>query len=365
MSKDIMAAVAHSVREPYSMENLQLGDLRSDEIFIKIQASGICHTDFIAESLVPLPAVFGHEACGIVEEIGAAVKDFKIGDRVVVSYPQCGVCSGCISGKPYLCDEHMPLAFSGTRLDGSRTTASDFDRYSLSFFQQSSFASHAIVQSRNLVKILSDEPSEIVAAIPCGVQTGAGSVINTFNAGPTDSIAVFGVGAVGLSAVIAANIAGLKPIVAIDVVESRLELAKDLGAHFAFNANDPDLIQRIKDCSNKGVRYSLETSGNEQALEAAIASLQTGGTCGMVISPHFGQKYPFSPTEVFKGAKTLCGIIQGSSIPSVFLPKILQWHREGRFPLEPLISLYPFENINQAAADAKTGKAIKAILTMS
>lgn len=364
MKRDICVAVSHSSGEPYTLEKIKLGDLRDDELLVRVEASGICHTDFIAEKLVPLPAVFGHEACGTVEEIGSSVKGLRPGDRVVVSYPSCGVCSGCIVGKPYLCDEHMSLAFSGLRRDGSRTTTEEFSSISTSFFQQSSFASHAIVQSRNVVKVSSEVASVILAAIPCGVQTGAGSVLNSFAAGPGDSIAVFGAGTVGLSAVMAAHIAGLFPIICVDVVQSRLDLALELGAHLAFHANDPDLMKKIISSSRNGISYSLETSGNEKSLEVAIECLRTGGQCGMVISPHFGQKYPFSPTSIFKGAKVLKGIIQGSSVPADFLPKILDWYEAGRLPLEKIIKTYSFVDINAAALDVKSGHTVKAVLTM-
>lgn len=365
MSREIIAAVCREPGSQYSLERLHLGQLNHDEVYIKILASGICHTDFIAEHLVPLPAVFGHEGCGIIQEVGQSVTNFKVGERVVISYPHCGSCSGCSAGKLHLCDEHMSLAFKGTRLDGSNTTAIESAEVRTSFFQQSSFATHCIVNSRYIVKITSDEPNEIIASIPCGVQTGAGSVINTFNAGPLDSIAVFGVGAVGLSAVIAANISGVGTIIAIDIDVGRLNLALDLGAHYSFNANDPDLLKKINSCSRGGVTYSLETSGNDRALESAIACLQTGGKCGMVISPNFGQKYPFSPTDVFKGAKSLFGIIQGSAIPRIFLPKILSWYEQGKFPLDRLIKTYPFTEINRAAKATKDGETIKAILTMN
>ena len=363
-TKDIYAAVLHQRNAPYAIQRIEFGNLEPDELLIENIASGICHTDFIAENLVPLPAVFGHEGYGSVVEVGASVTGLQKGDRVIISYPMCGCCNGCMSGQPFLCDHHMDLAFKGSRLNGTSTTTSAYKTISTSFFQQSSFATHSVVQAKNVVKVNCDLPAETLAAIPCGVQTGAGAVINTFKAGPLTSIAVFGTGAVGLSAIMAAKIAGLYPIIGVDINDSRLELARELGADYVFNAADDDIEKQIVALTKGGCKFSLETSGNEKALNTAISTLATGGVCGMVISPHFGQKYPFSPTEIFKGGKSLCGIIQGSSVPSLFLPRLIEWIEAGRFPVDRMIQTYRFEDINTATADTRSGKVVKAVLTM-
>lgn len=364
MVKTATAAVVHSPQGKFTFETVELDDLRSDEILIRNQASGICHTDFVAQEIMPLPAVVGHEGFGIVEAVGTGVGCASIGDRVIVSYPSCGTCIGCLEGKPYHCDHHIPLGFKGTRHDGSHTIRLGEKNISGAFFQQSSFATHSIVVSRNVVPVSGNQPAEMLAAIPCGVQTGAGAILNTFRVGPREGLAVFGAGAVGLSAIMAGQLVGAAPLIAVDIVDERLQLAQELGATHTFNAKQGDVAQRIKDIAAKGIFYSLETSGNEHALNDAIACLATGGICGMVIAPHFGEKYPFSPTEVFKRAANLCGIIQGSSVPRTFLPTLLRLNQENRFPYERLIATYDFEDINQAVADTKAGKAIKPVLKM-
>jgi aryl-alcohol dehydrogenase len=364
----ITTATAAIVREPhgqFSFETIEFDDLRSDEILVRNEASGICHTDIIAENLMSLPAVLGHEGTGVVEAVGSAVNRVKPGDRVIVSYPWCGTCHQCMEGYPYFCDHHMPLGFGGTRLDGSHTITLGGEPISSAFFQQSSFASHSITLERNVVPVNDDHPPEMLAAIPCGVQTGAGSILNTLKVGAKDSLVVFGAGAVGLSAVMAGRLAGASPLIAVDIVEDRLNLALELGATHALNAKEGDIAARIREIAPRGVDVSFETSANEQALNDAIACLATGGQCGMVIAPHFGEKYPFSPTEVFKRAANLRGIIQGSSVPNTFLPKLIELNQQGRFPYDRLITSYDFEDINKAFEDAKANRVIKPVLKMS
>ncbi len=365
MTTTTTAAIVHEPQGQFTFETIELDDLRSNEILVRNEASGICHTDFVAQNLMTPPMVVGHEGAGVVETVGSGVSRVKPGDRVIVSYPWCGTCRGCLEGQPYFCAHHLSLGFGGTRLDGSHTVKLGGRPISGAFFQQSSFATHSITVERNVVPVTSDQAAELLAAIPCGVQTGAGSILNTFKVGPRDSLVVFGAGAVGLSAVMAGKLVGASPLIAVDVVEERLNLALELGATHVLNAKDGEVALRIKEIAPQGVRYSLETSGNEQALNDAIACLSTGGECGMVIAPHFGEKYPFSPTEVFRRAANLRGIIQGSSVPNTFLPTLLELNKQGRFPYERMINVYDFAEINKAVADTKAGRAIKPVLKMS
>jgi aryl-alcohol dehydrogenase len=365
MATTATAAVVSTPHAPFSLETVELDDPRSDEILVRLEASGICHTDILAQEHTPLPAVFGHEGAGVVEAVGSAVNRVKPGDRVIISYPWCGTCPKCIEGEPYICDHAMPLSFAGTRLDGSQTIRLGGKSISSAFFQQSSFASHAITLERDVVPVQGDQPPEMLAALACGVQTGAGAILNTMKVGPRDSLVVFGAGAVGLSAIMAGRLAGAAPLIAVDIVEERLNQALELGATHALNAKEGDMAGRIREIVPRGVDFSFETSANEQALNDAIACLGMGGQCGIVIAPHFGQKYPFSPTEILSHAATLRGIIQGSALPNTFLPKLIELHQQGRFPYERLITTYDFTDINQALEETKAGHAIKPILKMS
>jgi len=360
-------ASAAVLRQPdgrFSIETVELDELRRDEVLVRNEASGICHTDLLARERVPLPTVLGHEGAGVVEAVGAAVTGVRVGDRVVISYPWCGVCDHCDTGRPYLCAHHMQLAFSGARLDGSRSIKLGDRPISGAFFQQSSFATRCIAPERSVVPVRADLPSRLGAAIPCGVQTGAGAVLNSLQVSASQGLAVFGVGAVGLSAILAGRLVGAFPLIAIDVLPDRLALARELGASHALDARAGSVAGQIRDIARGGVEFTLETSGNEQALEDAIASLASGGACGMVIAPHLGKKYPFSPSEVFVRAARLTGIIQGSAVPRQFLRKLLELHERGRFPFDSMVKYYDFSAINEAIADTLAGRTIKPVLEM-
>lgn len=360
-----MAAVLYQADQPLAIEPVELDALGPNEILVRNEACGICHTDLIAADMVPLPGVFGHEGVGIVEAVGASVTKVAPGMRVIASYPQCAVCSNCLDGKPYYCSHHMTLGFSGKRLDGSPTIFRDKQPISGAFFQQSSFATHSIVAEQNIIPAHDGMPSEILAAVPCGVQTGAGAVLNTFKPRAGDSLAVFGVGTVGLSAIMAGRLLSAFPLIAIDVNNTKLQLARELGATHLINAAEGDTTRQLREICPAGLNFTLETSANEAALESAIACLASGGTCGMVIAPNMGRKYPFSPSEIFRRAAVLQGIIQGSSVPQVFIPRLLELQRRGLFPFERLITKYPFEDINKAIQDVRKGSVVKPVLTFN
>ncbi len=365
MATSATAAVVYEAGGKFKLEKVELDDPRSDEVLLRVDACGVCHTDLIAQgTLTPLPAVLGHEGTGVVEAVGSGVQRIKLGDRVVVSYPWCGSCRKCAEGRPFICNDAISLSFDGTRADGSKPISLDGTPISSAFFQQSTFASHAITLERDVVRIDSDLPAEILAALPCGIQTGAGSIINTFRASARDNLAVFGTGAVGLSAVMMANVLGLSPIIAVDINKMRLELALELGATHAIDAGEGDVAGKIREIAPGGMNFSFETSANEQALEDAVACLGMEGVCGIVTAPHFGEKYPFSPSEVMIKAASLRGIIQGSSVPSTFLPRLIELQQQGRFPVERLVKTYDFADINQAFADSHAGTAVKPVLKM-
>ena len=192
-----------------------------------------------------------------------------------------------------------------------------------------------------------------------------GAVLNTFKAGPKDSLAVFGAGAVGLSAVMAGKLAGVSPLIAVDIVEDRLSLARELGATHTLNAKEGSLAARIRAIAPRGIDFSFETSSDGQAFIAAIDCLTMGGRCGFVTAPNLDHKSPFSPQLIISHAATVGFIVLGSGMPNTFLPNILEWNRQGRFPYDRLIKTYDFSEINKAFEDSHTGRAIKPVLLMS
>ncbi len=365
MTFEATAAVLYEPGGSFQLKSVTLDDLRADELLIRVQASGICHTDIAAQGMMTMPAVLGHEGMGIVEQIGSDVDGFKAGDRVIISYGSCNACPGCDEGKPYICDRSVQTNFGGTRIDGSHTTKLDGADITASFFQQSSFASHSITSVHNVVRVENGLESQLLAPLGCGIMTGAGSILNTLKVGAKDSLAVFGAGTVGLSAIMAARIAGAAPIIAVDINRQRLDLALELGASHALDASEGDIPGQINEICPRGVLFSFETSGVEQALNDAIECLGMGGVCGMVTVPNYGEKYPFTPFGVFVKAAALQGIFFGSAVPNTFLPQIIEFYQAGRFPYDQLIRTYDFADINQALADTQSGEVIKPVLLMN
>lgn len=362
-----MTATAAIIKEPggeFTFETIEFDDLRQDELFVRIEASGVCHTDIHAQHIVPMPAVMGHEGTGIVEKIGSGVHRVKVGDRVVISYGWCGECPNCKQGDMHICDEDVRINFGGSRLDGTKPVKLNGESISSAFFQQSSFATFAVTPERNVVVIEQDLSACMRAALPCGVLTGAGAIMNTFKPGVKDSLVIAGAGTVGLSAVMAAKLSGAFPLIVVDVVESRLQLALELGATHVINGKTGDVAKQILDISPRGVKFAFDTTSNEHVVNSLIGSLAMGGHLGLVTPPRMGEVYPFPLTDLFLRAGHLEGIFFGSSNPAIMLPKIIELNQEGLFPYEQLITEYDFQDINKAIADSKYGTAIKPVLKM-
>jgi aryl-alcohol dehydrogenase len=358
-----LAAVIEQAGGAFTLTPVVLDDLREDEVLVRIEACGICHTDVKAQTRLELPAVLGHEGTGRIEAVGSAVSRVNIGDRVILSYPSCGGCPNCQRRQPWRCDHINELKFAGRRLDGSRTLSLEGKPISSAFFQQSAFATRAITRERSVVPVTGDYKPELLAALPCGVQTGAGAILNTLLVGAGDSLVVFGAGTVGLSAVMAARIRDAATIVAVDVVASRLRLAGELGATHTLHGDEPDLAARIGDILPKGARFTLDTTGNQDMQNLAVDCLAMGGECGLVAVGR--EPFPFHLFSVFSRAAVLYGVIQGSSVPGEFIPQLLRYHEQGRFPFDRLITVYDFNDINSAFADAAAGIAVKPVLKMN
>ena len=358
------AAIVYERDGAFALESVELDSLRDHEVLVRIAACGICHTDLKFQSRVSLPCVFGHEGTGTVAAVGASVSQVEPGDRVVLSYPWCGTCPSCLRGEPYRCVNIPQLKFGGCRSDGSLPVVRNGAGITSAFFQQSSFATCAVAMENVVVKVDTDLPAELLAALPCGIQTGAGAVLNAFYVGPGEALVVFGAGAVGLSAVMAAKIAGADPIVAVDIVSSRIDLALELGATHAINANNEDVVKRVKDVLPYGAQYALDCSATEAGLKNAIDVIGQGGKVGIFSAPPAGETFPFTTRVLFEKVASLHGIVQGYSVPRRFIPELIRYQEAGLFPYERIVTTYPFEEINAAIADTKSGTVIKPVLMM-
>ncbi len=358
----ITAAVSRQAGAPPALEALQLEAPRVGEMRVRLVATGICHTDLHEPGrLTPQPVVLGHEGAGVVEELGAGVRGFEVGDHVVLSGSSCGHCPGCLANRPSYCDLAMPLCFGAKRLDGSTSLQCAQVPVHSHFFGQSSFATHALVPERTAVKVDRDLPLEQLAPLGCGVITGAGAVIESLRVGFGDSIAIFGVGAVGLSAVLAARLVGARHIVAVDINAGRLALARELGATHALHPGE-DAAQQIRAVTGRGMRCTLNTTTVPEIHTLALEVLAMNGCAGFVAAPR-GQWAP-QMLPMLAGGRQLRGILGGDAHPATFLPKLIDYWRQGRFAFDRLLTFYRFDEIARAFDDVHNGRVIKPVLRM-
>jgi len=354
----IQAAVLRKKGGPLKIESLEMEGPRDEEILVRLVASGICHTDIDfcdgwdeADNAV----VLGHEGAGVVERVGKSVKSLKRGDHVVLSYQSCGRCRQCRGGHPAHCQHFYEANFGFQRLDGSNALQRSGVRGH--FFGQSSFATHSLASERNLVKVSKALPLELLSPLGCGLQTGAGTVINSLKVSKGASVAVFGTGAVGLAAVMAARLVGAHPIIGVDRKPKRLELALRLGATHVIDNRRQDVTGRIVHITGRGVDYVVETTASPKMHHLAIEVLNPNGVVALLTGESGTDSLP-------EGRKTI-GIIQGDAIPQQFIPKLIQLYQAGQFPFERLLKFYDFSDINRAIADAKRGDTIKPVLRIS
>ena len=362
----VTAAVALAKGEPLVIRELTLDAPRATEVQVRMVAVGVCHTDAVVRDQVyptPLPAVLGHEGAGIVEAIGEGVTSVEVGDHVVLSFSSCGVCSSCVSGHPSYCIHLYDLDFSGARPDGSTAfTADDGTPVSSHFFGQSSFAKVSNVDERSVVKVAPDAPLELLGPLGCGIQTGAGAVLNVLRPEAGSSIAIFGSGAVGLSGLLAAVLANATTIIAIDIVDSRLEFAKTLGATHTINSRNEDAVARIREITGGGVNYALDTTGNKSVFTQMTNSLGILGHGALVGVAAPGTEAPIDIGSLLLSGLKISMVIEGDSVPQTFIPQLISLYNAGLFPFDKLVKKYDFADINEAFADSESGVTLKPVV---
>ena len=361
----VRAAVVREKHGPFVIENIELEQPQRSEVLVRVIGVGICHTDLVVRDQIlptPLPAILGHEGSGVVVSVGAGVTKVAPGDHVVMSYASCGVCANCQTGLNGYCPNLYARNFSGGRPDGtSACTDHAGHRLSGHFFGQSSFAEHAIATEANVVKIDKNVPLRLMGPLGCGIQTGAGAVMNALKPVAGSSIAVFGAGSVGLAAIMAARAVGCSTIIAVDLNSERLKLAKELGATHAINAGSQNPVATIREITGEGVQYSLEATGIPQVVRQATDSLRLTGICGIIGVSSPGTEVSLDMNSLLFG-RTVRGIIEGDSVPDIFIPRLIELWRQDRFPFDRLIRFYPLDQIDQAVKDSEAGTVLKAVL---
>lgn len=368
MGKKITGAVVDAAAQSFYLTDLELELPRSDEVLIEVAGTGICHTDLVAQGghfALSFPAVFGHEGAGIVREIGSGVTKVKVGDRVAMSFMSCGQCTCCARNQPAYCISMSALNSAGTRGDGSKTLRIGTTSVSGNFFNQSSFASHALASERNIVVVPDEVPLDVVGILGCGVQTGAGAVLRSLDCKPGSSLLITGAGAVGLAAVMGAKLRGLGTVIVAEVHENRRKLALELGANYAINPIETPLAAAVRDILPDGVDAMLDTTGLPQVVKDVPEVLARMGQFGFVGIPPGDQltmPLPGSMMGAMRNGWTFRGIIEGDSDVDNFLKELMEEYLAGRFPFDRMVTRYPLAEINKALEDQNNGLCIKPVL---
>ncbi|WBV56387.1 NAD(P)-dependent alcohol dehydrogenase [Chryseobacterium daecheongense] len=345
---------------------LILDEPLDNEVLVKMVSAGICRTDIdVMEQYIetPLPAVLGHEGAGVVVKVGKDVTKVKEGDHVVLSLSSCGQCEKCKSGLPSYCIKHVALNFGGSRVDGSVCLhCSDGNAVHSHFFGQSSHSSYSVVNETSVIKVSKNADLRYLAPFACGIMTGAGGILNTLKPEAGSSIVIYGMGAVGLSAVMAAKIAGCSTVIAVDISENRLHLALEMGATHTFNGNDKALQEQISAVTNGGADYAFESSGVKKVMNSALDTIKENGTMILTGVLPQGETVAFDAWNLVRG-RTIKGSIMGDCVPEIFIPKLISFYEEGRFPVDKMMKFFSLKDFNAAIKESLSGETIKAVIT--
>lgn len=371
MSVTTKAALAVPDEKNYQLTDIVVDEPKGHEVLVRMVAVGMCHTDAAfkqvwADPALP-PIILGHEGAGVVERTGSAVSGIKPGDRVLITFNSCGLCSFCRTGHPSYCGRFSDLNMSmaGTsRADGtSGLTLTDGSEVAGGFFGQSSFAGYALANDRNVLVVDAENDDDLALLAPfgCSIQTGAGSIFNEAPPKVGETVVIFGTGAVGLFALMAAALTPAAHIVGVDVVPSRLDLARELGATHTVNSAEENVVEALRRISEgTGVHVGVETTGVESVQWQAVEALASRGTLGLV-GARFGANFTAPVANILQGRR-IHGIVEGGSDIFTFLPALLGLYRAGRFPVDKVIRQYPLDQIDKAAEDARSGATAKPVL---
>jgi alcohol dehydrogenase len=361
------AAPPYQESLPLKVQQVELDPPGPGEVLVRVAAAGLCHSDL---SVIdgnrprPLPMVLGHEAAGVVAEVGAGVEDLRPGDHVVcVFVPSCGHCLPCAEGRPALCEPGAAANGAGSLLGGGRRLRRGGEPLH-HHLGVSAFAEHATVSRRSLVKIDPELPLDEAALFGCAVLTGVGAVVNTARVPAGSSVAVVGLGGVGLCSLLAAIAAGAREVVAVDLADDKLALARQLGATATFDAKDPDAAEQIRGATGGGVEYAFELAGAVKALELAWRITRRGGTTVTAGLPPPDAALPVPVVGLVAEERTLKGSYIGTSVPARDIPRYIALYRRGRLPIDRLMSGHlRLAEINEGFDRLRTGRAIRQVVT--
>ncbi len=355
------AAVCHEFGKPLVVQEIEIASPQAGEIKVKLAACAICHSDILYMDGAwggVLPAVYGHEAAGVVEEVGPGVTGFDSGDHVVVTLIRsCGCCHFCSQGQPVMCETTFRLDEDGPL----RSKDGDTIHQGL---RTGAFAERVVVDASQVVRVPEDLPLDSASLLACGVITGLGAVVNTAEVRPGSTVAVVGTGGVGLNSVQGAVLGGARTVIAIDLSDDKLAASKSFGATDTVNPAKEDAAQAVRALSEgRGADYVFVTVGAKAAIEQGFGLLCRGGTLVIVGMPASGVTAAFDPATFANEGQRVLGSKMGSARLQVDVPKLVDLYRQGRLKLDELISgRYPLEEINEAVASARRGEALRNVI---
>lgn len=356
--------------QPLRITEIALDPPGPGEVLIKMQAAGLCHSDL---SVIngnrprPVPMALGHEASGRVVETGAGVTDLKPGDLVVLVFvPSCGHCLPCMEGRPALCEPGAEANGKGTLLSGARRIRDQAGGSIHHHVGVSAFAEHAVVSRSSCVRIDAGIDPVEAALFGCAVLTGVGAAINTARVRAGTTAAVFGLGGVGLCAMLGAIACGAREVIAVDLNDSKLKVAQELGATATFNARDPDLVEKIKALTRGGVEYAFEMAGSTQAMDAAYRVTRRGGTTVTAGLPHPDAKWNLQQLSLVAEERTVKGSYIGSCVPARDIPRYIGLYQGGKLPIDRLMGeRLALEDINRGFDRMESGESLRDVVVFS
>jgi alcohol dehydrogenase len=356
-----------SQSKPLAIEELELRSPGPGEILVRIGAAGLCHSDLSVingDRPRPTPMALGHEAAGTVEALGPGVDDLKVGDHVVLVFvPSCGHCGPCSEGRPALCEPGAVANTAGTLLSGERRIFRD-GKPIHHHLGCSAFAEAAVVSRRSAVKVDPELAFDEAALFGCAVLTGVGAVVNTAQVRAGSTVAVVGLGGVGLASILGAVASGARAVVAVDLSEEKLALAKSLGATHTFNAADADVVQKVKDATRGGVDFAVEMAGSTRAFDTAYRITRRGGTTITAGLPPPTATWAMPSVNLVAEERTIKGSYIGTCVPSRDLPRYIDLYRQGRLPVNKLMSgRMKLDEINSGFDLLHEGKAVRQVVT--
>ena len=363
------AAVLYECKTPLRVEDVDLDNPKAGEVRVRIVASGVCHSDYSVIHGVlgaKLPAVLGHEGAGVVEEVGPGVTLVKSGDHVVLSViANCGYCSFCAIGQPVLCDNLGRTLGRGTMLDGTSRLSKNGQAIS-QLAGLASFAQYVVVPETTCIPIPSTVPLDKACLVGCGVMTGVGAAINTAKVEPGSSAVVIGCGGVGLNVIQGCALAGARTIIGVDLLDNKLDYAKEFGATHTINPGRQDLLKTVRSLTKgRGADYAFEVIGLSKTLEQAYACTHRGGTLIVVGAGSREDLWKIPVGSFLMTEKVIKSSTYGSARPRVDLPRLIDLYMNKQLKLDELVSrTYPLGDINQSMTALEKGEVARSVIVM-